>query len=200
MNRITAAFAVLLLAACARSEDAVLQPLDNNQAAAQVETVRPDRDDGEVALGAWRETLQDDQPVLEFGPTGAPALFSLRCDARRGVMLQRHGQTVTGDLPVMRITVGGTNRQLAVTATSDPNPMLRATLPAGDTLLPALSGASGPIAVRTGDAAPLNLPASPAIGAYFGRCANGGTPAAAAPADAEGNSAAPANQAAAKGD
>ena len=72
MNRITAAFALVLLAACARSEDAVLLPLDNNQAEAAVETVRPDRDDQELALGAWRETLQDEQRALEFGPTGAP--------------------------------------------------------------------------------------------------------------------------------
>lgn len=198
MNRIAAAFAILLLAACARSEDAVLQPLDNNQAAAQVETVRPDRDDQEMALGAWRETLQDDQPVLEFGPTGAPALFSLRCDARRGVLLQRHGQMPADDLPVMRIAVGGASRQLAVTATSGTNPILRAVLPPGDPLLTTLGGAQVPIAIRVGDSAPLNLPPGPAIGTYLDRCANGAPSVATATSD-ESNSAAPANQAATKG-
>lgn len=199
MNRKAAALTVLLLAACARSEDAVLLPLDNNQAAAKVETVRPDRDDSGIALGAWRETLQDDQPVLEFGPTGAAALFSLRCDARRGVLLQRHGQSTTGELPIMRVTIGGANRQLAVTATAGANPMLRAALAAGDPLLPALSNAAGPIAIRIGDGSPLNLPPGPAIGTYLARCANGAAPATPAPA-AESNGAAPANQAATKGD
>ena len=60
--------------------------------------------------------------ALEFGPAGAPPLFSLRCDARRGVLLQRHGQAPAGDLPVMLVSVGSETRRLAVTARRRPDP------------------------------------------------------------------------------
>ena len=167
MTRAATAFSLLLLAACARSETASIAPSDGNQAVQEVETVRPERDDEEVALGEWRETLQGDQPALEFGPAGAPPLFSLRCEARRGILLQRHGQTPAGDLPVMLVSVGSETRRLAVTAGDGPIPMLRAALNASDQLLGILSRAQSPIAVRIGDSPPLILPPAPAIGAYI---------------------------------
>lgn len=190
MSRAAPAFALLLLAACARSEDASLGPADSNQAVQAVETVRPERDDEEVALGGWRDTLQEDQRALEFGPAGAPPLFSLRCDARRGVLLQRHGQTPAGDLPVMLVSVGSETRRLAVTAGDGPIPMLRAALNASDQLLGILSRAETPITVRIGDSPPLVLPPAPAIGTYISGCASG-----TAERPAEGNEAAPANSA-----
>ena len=119
MTRAPVAIALLLLAAaCARSEDATLEPADANQALEKVETVRPDNADDEVALGEWRDSLQDEQRALEFGPMGAAPLFSLRCDARRGVVLQRHGLAASGDLPVMLISVGSKTRRLAVTGSA----------------------------------------------------------------------------------
>ncbi|HST36126.1 MAG TPA: hypothetical protein VLK25_05805 [Allosphingosinicella sp.] len=198
MTRTFALLSLLMLGACARSEEARMDSNDANQVGPRVETVRPDSDDDEVALGAWRDGLQDEQRVLEFGPTGAPPLFSLRCDARRGVLLQRHGLAPSGDLPVMRVSVGNEARQLAVTGTSGPNPMLRAALSGSDSLLAALGRATAPFTVRVGDPPPLNLPASPLIASYIAGCASGATT---APATADGNSAAPtANAAAAAGD
>lgn len=194
MTRTTAVFALLLLAACARSEEASMVPTDTNQATPKVETVRPERDDQEVALGAWRETLQGEQNVIEFGPDGAAPLFSLRCDARRGVLLQRHAPA-SGALPVMRVSVGGDTRQLAATSIAAPNPMLRGALAAGDPLLAAIGRATGPIAISVGDAAPLNLPGSPLIGAYIALCASG--EGADTEAAAAGNNAAAASNAAA---
>lgn len=199
MTRAPALIALsLLAAACARSEDATLEPTDANQALEQVETVRPDNADDEVALGEWRDSLQDEQRALEFGPMGAAPLFSLRCDARRGVVLQRHGLAASGDLPVMLVSVGSETRRLAVTGSGGTNPMLRATLNGSDQLLAALARADTPIAIRIGDTPPLNVPPSPLIGAYVSRCASGGT---ALPSAAEdGNSAAPAaNEAAPAG-
>lgn len=193
MTRTAAALAILLLTACARSEEASMVPADANQALQKVETVRPDRDDGEIALGTWREALQDDQRALEFGPTGAPALFSLRCDARR-LLLQRHGPPPAGELPVMRVQVGGETRQLAVTAGAGANPMLRAALAAGDPLLAALGRSGAPLSIRVGDTAALNLPPSPLVATYATQCAGGQAE------EVAGNSAAPANQAADAGD
>ena len=162
MTRASPVLVLLLLAACARSEDASMAPADGNQAVQKVETVRPERDDDELALGEWRETLQEEQQALEFGPTGAPPLFSLRCDPRRGILLQRHGLTPSGDLPVMLVSVGSETRRLAVTGSGGPNPMLRAALNTSDQLLTILGRASTPIQIRVGDSPRAQPAAQPA--------------------------------------
>ena len=186
---------LLLLAGCARSEDASVVA-DGNQIA-QVEQVRsPEQDDEEMALGEWRDTLQDDNSALEFGPTGTPALFSLRCDPRRSINLQRHGAAPARDLPTMLVSIGSETRRLAVTSVDGAVPMLRAALAPSDTLVGTLGNASEPIVVRVGDTPPLVLPPSPSIGAFLSRCASGTR---AAAGDAQDNSAAEANSAAAEG-
>jgi hypothetical protein len=165
---------LLLLGACARSEDAAFVPPDN-EAARTVETVKSS-DEGaedELAIGDWRDSVQDEQAAVEFGPLGAPALFSLRCNARHDLLLQRHGAAPGGDLPVMLVTIGSETRRLAISSTAGPLPMLRATLAPSDPFLAVLSGATAPIIVRIGDSPPLVMPPSPAIGAYIASCANG---------------------------
>jgi hypothetical protein len=186
-------FLIVLLAGCARSEDASLVPSGGNDSARTVETVRPERDDEEPALGEWRATLQDEQRAIEFGPRGAPPLFSIVCDARRGLLLQRHGLEPAGDLPVMLVSVGSETRRLAVTGGEGPIPMLRASLNGSDTLVAALARTTTPIAIRIGDSAPLILPASATIGVYIGECQTGALPA--SHADANANAAAAANAA-----
>src|SRR6185295_18976646 len=161
---------ILLLAGCARSEDASLVPSGDNASTRTVEQVRPERDEEEPALGEWRTTLQGEQRAIEFGPRGASPLFSIACDARRGLTLQRHGLEPAGDLPVMLVSVGSETRRLAVTGGDGPIPMLRANLNGSDTLVAALSRTTTPIAVRIGDSEPLILPAGPMIGAYIGEC------------------------------
>ena len=194
MIRFALPFAFVLLASCARSEEANLLPADTNGSTRVAEQVRPERADEEPALGGWRDTVQDTQRALEFGPQGAPPLFSLACDARRGLLLQRHGIQPAGDLPVMLVSVGSETRRLAVTGGDGPIPMLRASLSPSDELAAGLSRAAEPIAIRIGDSPPLILPASPLIGTYIGQCAAGGL--ATSTPDAGGNSAAPANAAA----
>ena len=194
MIRSALPFAFLLLAGCARSEDANLLPADANVSSRIAEQVRPESSDEEPALGAWRETIQDTQRALEFGPQGAPPLFSLACDEHRGLVLQRHGQQASGDLPVMLVSVGSETRRLAVTGSGGPIPMLRAALAPSDHLADNLSQATGMIVIRIGEAPPLILPPSPLIGAYIGQCENGDVTGAASAAT--GNGAASANAAA----
>jgi hypothetical protein len=109
-------------------------------------------------------------------------LFSIGCDARRTLMLQRHGAVPAGDLPVMLVTVGSETRRLAIAAASGVTPMLRGTLPPNDPFRPVLAAASSPIIVRIGDSPPLVLPPSPAIGTYAAQCASGDTRPTTAPA------------------
>ena len=142
---------LMLLAGCARSEEAGMVTDTNNL---QVERVRaPERDDEVMALGQWREVLQGDRAALEFGPEGVAPLFSLHCDPRRSIALQRHGVAPSGDLPMMLVSIGSETRRLAVTAAGGTVPMLRASVAPSDTLLGTLSSTSVPIAIRIGDAA-----------------------------------------------
>jgi hypothetical protein len=193
MNRNALLFGLILLAGCARSEEANLLPADTNGSTRVAEQVRPERADESPALGAWRDTIQDTQRALEFGPQGAPPLFSLACDARGGLQLQRHGIQPAGDLPVMMVSVGSEARRLAVTGGDGPIPMLRASLSPSDQLAVNLSRAAAPIAIRIGDSPPLILPPSPLIGTYISQCASGGL--SAARTEPVGNSSAPANSA-----
>ena len=187
---------LVLLAGCARSEDAAVIA-DSNELQA-VERVRtPELDDDDVAIGDWRDALQENQLALEFGPAGAPPLFSLRCDERRTLFLQRHGTLPTGDLPMMLLTIGSETRRLAVTSAGGGVPMLRASVPPSDNLVDILGDASSPIIIRIGDAVPLALPPAPAIGTFLMRCRSGALPAAGDGA-ADANAAAPANAAAAE--
>ena len=180
--------AFLLVTACARSEDASLVG-DDNQVQA-VERVRnPEADDEDIAIGQWRETMQDDRPALEFGPTGAPALFSLRCDDRRSVFLQRHGAAPAADLPMMLLSIGSETRRLPVTGVGGPVPMLRASLPPSDRLVATLAGAAAPITIRVGDEPRLVLPPGAGMAAFLGRCRSGEA------SPAEGNESAPGNEA-----
>jgi len=174
MNRNALPLALILIAGCARSEEATFSSIGNESGTA-VEAVRASEgEEDEVSLGEWRAGLQEEQATLEFGPSGAPPLFSLRCDARRGTLLQRHGAAPAGDLPVMLVTVGSETRRFALISAGGAIPMLRATLPATDPFRPVLSGAAAtPIIIRIGDSPPLVLPPSPTIGAYATACANG---------------------------
>ena len=194
MIRSALPIAFVLLAGCARSEEANLLPADTNGSTRVAEQVRPERADEEPALGAWRDTIQDTQRALEFGPQGAAPLFSLACDARRSLLLQRHGIQPAGDLPVMLVSVGSETRRLAVTGGDGPIPMLRASLSPTDQLAVNMSRADGLIAIRIGDSPPLILPPSPLIATYVSQCASGGLPTSSP--GAAGNSSAPVNAAA----
>jgi hypothetical protein len=194
MSRLHCLSLLLLLGACARSEDASVV-VDTNAAQA-VERVRaPEQDDREVAIGEWRATLQDEYRAIEFGPSGTAPLFSMRCDERRSLFLQRHGATPTGDVPMMLLTIGSETRRLAVTSAGGAVPMLRAALVASDPLVTTLARAQTPIIIRIGESLPLVMPPSPLIGQYVAQCGSGSS----RDAGAQSNSAeaaAPANQAA----
>ena len=160
-----------LLAACARSEEAGQAQTDNVQLPA-LNTLDPGEED-EFTVGTWQTGIQEDRPVLEFGPVGASARFSLSCDDRRNLLLQWPGAAPGGELPNMLVTVGSETRRLAVASVGSGAPVLRGTLPTNDPFMRVLTGATTRIVVRIGDAPPLVMPASPTIAAYAQQCAAG---------------------------
>ena len=172
MSRPFVLAALLALAACADSDEAELVPIDENEGFNVVDRVNtPVVDDRELSLGEWSQGVQEEQPALLFGPTGTEPLFSLRCDDRQGLLLQRHGIVPTGAAEMMTLTLGTTSRRLAVNPVAGTVPKLRAAIPAGDELLAQLGGASVPIIVAVGDGPALNLPPSPLIGETIRGCA-----------------------------
>jgi hypothetical protein len=194
MTRTLAAFPLLLLvAACARSEDPADVRVDENRGYNQIGRVNaPEQDDRAPAIGQWQQSLQDNAPALVFGPIGTQPLFSLLCTGRQSVLLQRHGGAPDGPLPQLRLAIGGQEANLAVTRSAGSIPMLRAELPLTHPLVQALGQGSQPLTERFGeDSAPVIIPGSPMVGDYLRSCATAQPIAA-----ANGNLAAPANSAA----
>jgi len=160
-----------LLAGCARSEDAGYAQANNAPLPALNGSDLGE--DDEFTVGTWQTGMQEDRPVLEFGPVGASARFSLSCDERRNLLLQWPGAAPGGDLPNMLVTVGSETRRLAVTSVGSGTPILRGTLPSTDPFMRNLTGATTQIVVRIGDAPPLVMPPSPMIAAYAQQCSAG---------------------------
>ena len=170
----TAALSQILLAACARSEDASVRPAESNDSFSAVEQIRAQNaDEREPALGEWRRGLQDDQPALEFGPAGTAPLVTIGCAERGGFTLQRAGAVAPGSAPTLTVAVGGQTRQLTMTAAADGSAAQRTTLAAGDPLIQQLASAQAPITLRFGDGTALILPQSPMIGQFSEGCSNG---------------------------
>jgi hypothetical protein len=169
--------ALLLLAGCARSEDARNTQIDNVPLPSLNTSDLGEED--ELSIGSWQTGVQDGLPVVEFGPVGAPGRFSFGCDARRNLILQLPGAAPGGDLPRMLVTIGSETRQLPLASAGNANPVLRATLPASDPFMRVLSVASARIFVRIGDSQPLVMPPSATIGVFIRQCANGEVQAAA---------------------
>ncbi|MEA3016429.1 MAG: hypothetical protein QOI38_1151 [Sphingomonadales bacterium] len=169
-----AAFALILLAGCARSEDASVRPAESNESYSAVEQVRRQQgDEREPALGEWRRSLQEDQPSLEFGPAGTAPLVTVACVEGGGLVLQRAGAVPPGSAATVTVAIGGQTRQLTMGAAGGSSPAQRTALAGGDPLIQQLASAQAPIILRFGDGTALVLPPSPLIGAFATGCANG---------------------------
>jgi len=194
MKPAAAAFSLILLAACARTEDASVRPAESNESYSAVERVRDEAaEDREPALGEWRRALQEERPALEFGPAGTAPLITIVCGERGGLVLQRPGAAASGTSPTLSVTVGGQGRQLPVASAGGATPMQRATLAPGDMLIQQLASATAPIALRFGDGTQLLLPQSQLIGQFAQGCSTGFPRNAGAP-EADGNGQAAAAQ------
>ena len=165
------AIALVLLAGCARSEEASLVQPDSKEGYNQVGKVgSPEADDREPAIGQWRASLQENVQALEFGPVGTEPLISLLCNGSRSVLLQRHGGAPAGPLPAMQIGKGERSERMAVSAGGGAIPMLRAEVPLPSPLADLLASGGEPLMVRLDDGPPLVLPPSPLIGDYLRSC------------------------------
>ena len=188
MSRLLALSALLVLAACADSEPPDVAPAEDDGAYNMIDPVTAEvTPETGPAIGEWARTLREERPALVFGPTGAEPLFSLLCDDREGILLNRHGVVETGTTGMMILTLGANQHRLAVNPVDAPLPMLRAAVPANDPLAAALAEYQGPLELAVGDGPALLLPPSPMVGDFIEQCASGDISAIAV--DEEGNAA-----------
>jgi hypothetical protein len=174
-----AAAAILALAACAKTEEASLVPPQEDGGYNMVDPVKaPLADEGELALGEWASSMQEEQPALTFGPPQTEPLFSMRCDGREGLLLQRHGVIVGPGMNMMLVELGGETGRLAVNPVEGPLPLLRAAVPPNNSLIGNLATAQDRITVRIGNGEPLVMPPSPLLGEFIRSCATRRTSAA----------------------
>lgn len=192
MHRHAPLAALLFLAACAESEEASLVPPREDEGYNVVRPVSAQLgDDRELTIGEWGRSMQEEQPALLFGPASTEALFSMRCQGREALLLQRHGTIATGGTQQMTIGIGGASQKVAVSQTPGPLPMLRAEVPIAAELVRGLAGAQEPIRVSVDDGPPLVMPPSPLIAEYVAGCATAAVAAPVAEGPANGSETVP---------
>lgn len=163
---------LILAAGCADSEPPDSTPIEDGGPYNMIDPVAaPLADEAEPAIGQWIRSMQEERPALQFGPPNTEPLFSIRCDDRDGLILQRHGVVQTGSAQMMTLTMAGSSQQLAVNPVAGPLPVLRAAVQPTDPLIENLRNAEQPIRIEIGDEPPLILPASSAIGEFVEECA-----------------------------
>ena len=174
MPRLATLSALLVLAACAESEPPDVSPAEDGGAYNMIDPVTAEvAENAGPAIGEWTRTMQEERPALAFGPAGAEPLFSMRCDDREGILLNRHGVVEAGTTGMMTLVLGANPHRLAVNPVEGPLPMLRAAVPANDPLIAALRAHRGPLELVGGDGPSLVLPPRPAVEEILGECASG---------------------------
>lgn len=196
MLRLIPLAALAVLAGCADSEPPDAAQTDESGAYNMVApvTAKFEAEEAAPAIGEWRRSMLEEQPALLFGPAGTEPLFSIRCAAGGGVLLQRHGAIAIGSGEQMKIAFGVQAEQRNVEAVQGPPPLLRAVLGSDDALVAQIADARQPMAVAIGDEPALVMKPDPLIGEFVRSCggekaasggeaAKGAAPAAETPAN-----------------
>ncbi|MGS1016643.1 hypothetical protein [Allosphingosinicella humi] len=173
MLRLIPLAALAVLAGCADSEPPDAAQTDESGAYNMVQpvTAKLDAEEAAPAIGEWRRSMLEEKPALLFGPADTEPLFSLRCAAGGGLLLQRHGAIAIGSGEQMKIASGGQSEQRDVEAVQGPPPLLRAALAGDDALVARIAEARQPIEVAIGAEPALVMKSDPLIGEFVRSCA-----------------------------
>ena len=169
LSRKPLAFTVaLLLAGCARTEEANQSQADQaGNLAAQAGGPASEADS--LTQGAW---TVGSEASFE-GPSGAVELV-IRCDQRRGLIVQRPGLVPRGQLALVQLRTGGVVRRLAVTAPVGGSAGVEAVVPYNDQLIEPLMRFDEPLEVRFAGLDTLQLPPSWQVAGFVRDCQNAG--------------------------
>lgn len=158
-----------LLAACARTEPAD-QSSSDPMVAPALTAEEQARADDPTTPGSWEASAQgESQAVIYRGPEGE-TLFTIACDLRGGLVVQRPGLVARGNLALMQLRSADVVRRLAVNASSGPGPLVEARVPYNDQLIPTLLSFDETLEVRYEGLDALTLPPNPLVGDLVRTC------------------------------
>lgn len=178
--------AALAVTACARSEP-VGEDFGEDTANGANALAEELADDAEqVRSGSWLPGAEGAAQAIAFQEPNGEVLFSIRCDDRGGLVLQRPGPVSRGNLALMQLRTGDTVRRLAATTAAGPQPMVQASVPYNDQLIGALMTFDEPLEVSYEGLETLVLPPSPAVGDLVRTCQRNVGAASAAPQAQQG--------------
>ena len=178
--------AASVLAACARSEPADPTP------GGDLELAEPrvdDQPENSTTAGEWEAGAQGQSQSVAFRGPENNVLFTIRCDVRGGLIVQRPGLIARGNLALMQLRTADVVRRLAVNAAAGPQPLVEARIPYNDQMISGLMSFDEPLEVRYEGLDTLVLPPNPLVGDLVRTCQQ--TSAAAAEAAAQANQVAP---------
>lgn len=166
--------ALLLLAACADSQDPEPTPMEGgpynmidpvvNPVAG--EPLRPE-------AGQWVRGNIGGREAILFDPVSGNPVFAMFCDSRDGLILERRGVLPSGPHRMMDIAFGNVRESLATNEVENGGPVLRAQIPFSSPLFTRLRDFDGAISVSVGRAQPIALPADPMIAEIVRTCTTG---------------------------
>lgn len=179
--------AALALTACARSERVDENFGEDLEVPVNALAESPTEAEEAVLSGTWLPGAEGAAQSVAFQAPNGEVVFSIRCDQRGGLVLQRPGLVSGGSLSLMQLRTGDVVRRLAVTTARGPSPQVQASVPYNDQLIGALMTFDQPLEVRYEGLETVVLPPSPAVGSLVRTCQSA--------ADAAAIQPAPANQA-----
>ncbi len=108
--------------------------------------------------GSWRSSRLGSEPVLVFANRGPEAVLRIRCDGRRGLVIERVGVSSVGPAQLMEIGVGSEVARLAVNRTAESTSVRRAIVPYNHPLMKQLASDEGSVRVALGKASAVTAP------------------------------------------
>ena len=185
MRHIPLILLTVLATACAKSEPADQISEEALNAAGPAPQTDGALAEDPVTPGSWEASAQgESQAVIFRGPEGE-RLFSVACDLRGGLVVQRPGLIARGNLALMQLRTADVVRRLAVNAAAGEQPQVEARAPYNDQLTAALLSFDEPLEVRYEGQDTLLLPPSPVVGDLVRTCQQVGSASGQAPVAAQ---------------
>ena len=160
-------FTAAFLAACAQTEPAETAAADDVQ---EVELPTLDTAEDPTTPGNWEAGAQGEAQSVAFRNPDGQAVFTISCDLRGGLVVQRPGLVARGNLALMQLRTADVVRRLAVNAGNSGEPQVEARVPYNDEMIAALMRFDEPLEVRYEGLETLVLPANPLVGGLVRTC------------------------------